>query len=84
MDRPDFSGGSQATAKIWTICSGVNLPGGRAGAGREELLDGPAQGGVAFEAFDANEPVQGVQASIAAKADLPPRQSDLGGDLGLP
>src|SRR5208337_2183286 len=28
MGRPDFSGGSQATAKIWTICSGVNLPGG--------------------------------------------------------
>ena len=27
MGRPDFSGGSQATAKIWAICSGVNLPG---------------------------------------------------------
>ena len=24
--RPDFSGGSQATAKIWAICSAVNLP----------------------------------------------------------
>ena len=27
IGRPDFSGGSQATAKIWVTCSGVNLPG---------------------------------------------------------
>ena len=27
MGRPDFSGGSQATARIRVTCSGVNLPG---------------------------------------------------------
>ena len=27
IGRPDFSGGSQATARIWVTCSGVNLPG---------------------------------------------------------
>jgi len=47
------------------------------------LLDGPAQGGVAFEALDANEPVPGVGPASPPEADLPPRQSDLGGDLGI-
>jgi hypothetical protein len=28
IGRPDFSGGSQATARMATICSGGNLPGG--------------------------------------------------------
>ena len=42
MGRPDFSGGSQATARIWVTCSGVNLPGapGR-GSSREDLLRWP-------------------------------------------
>ena len=58
---------------------------GGAGPGliAEDLLDGPAQGGMAFEALDANEPVPGVGPASPPEADLPPRQSDLGGDLGI-
>ena len=42
---------------------------GGAGPGliAEDLLDGPAKGGVAFEALDANEPVPGVGPSVAAR-----------------
>ena len=40
-------------------------------------------GGMAFEALDANEPVPGVGPASPPEADLPPRQSDLGGDLGI-
>ena len=34
MGRPDFAGGSQATARIWVTCSGVNFPGARGGVRR--------------------------------------------------
>jgi hypothetical protein len=44
IGRPDFSGGSQAMATIWTICSGLKVAGppgrhrasGRASGGRSD------------------------------------------------
>ena len=82
MGRPDFSGGSQATAKIWVTCSGVNLPGapGR-GSSREDRFDGPSQVGAGLAALDVNESVPGVGPAPSPASDLAVRQADLCGDV---
>src|SRR5579883_1264497 len=81
MGRPDLPGGSQATARIWTICSGVNLPGGPGpGLIAEDVLDGPARGGPGRGALDADEPFPGIGPASPPEADLRSRQTDGRGD----
>ena len=81
IGRPDFSGSSQATAKIWVTCSGVNLAGapGRAFAhrlGRDQLGTGhrhlgpailarPQRGQPGPEEKESDQWINGMDASRA-------------------
>ena len=63
------SGGSQATARIWVICSGVNLP-GQPGRGRSRRSSSIArQGGVLLAAFDEDQALEGVGPPSPPDAD---------------
>src|SRR4051794_22805523 len=81
IGRPDFAGGSQATAKIRVTCSGVNLPGAPARFVAEDRLDGATQRGGGFAALDVDELVPGVGPAAAPASDLAVGQADAPGDV---
>src|SRR5262249_8352641 len=58
---------------------------GRAGRGPVvgDLSNRWAQGGMTVGALDPNEPIPGIGPASSPEADLPLRQSDCGGDLGV-
>ena len=81
MGRPDFSGGSQARAKIWVTCSGVNLAGRGAWFVVEDRFDGPSQDGVGLATFEVNESVPGVGPASSPASDLAVCEADPLGDV---
>ena len=79
MGRSDFSGGSQAVAKMRASCSAVNLPGETWTRGvSQDRADGFAQRSDAVEAFDKDEAIEGVSPAGSPDADLMAFEADLG------
>src|SRR4051794_8014696 len=82
MGRPDFSGGSQATARIWVTCSGVNLA-GAPGRGSSLRTASMARRKSARDSqhLQGHELVPGVGPAPAPASDLAVGQADPRGDL---
>ena len=81
MGRPDLAGGSQATARIWVTCSGVNLPGAQGrGSSERVALDAAPQVGLGLPALQLGEalPGRGPQRRRRRPGAV---QADLTGDV---